>query len=152
MSDKVKAKPNRAVAKRRRANAGKRPASTPASRAVKACTLSFAAGVALCAALLALFALLLANTPLPLALVRPLACLAASAGAACSGYVLARRTGSRMLLCGLACGAFYAACQLAVVLLRNGGMADPGSDVMLPIALVLGGVLGGSAAALRAAR
>ena len=137
MSDKVKAKPNRAVAKRRRANAGKRPANTPAS---------------LCAALLALFALLLANTPLPLALVRPLACLAASAGAACSGYVLARQTGSRMLLCGLACGAFYAACQLAAVLLRNGGMADPGSDVMLPIALVLSGVLGGSAAALRAAR
>ena len=130
----------------------KKPANTPASRAVKACALSFAAGVALCAALLALFALLLANTPLPLALVRPLACLAASAGAACSGYVLARQTGSRMLLCGLPAALFMLPASWLRCLLRNGGMADPGSDVMLPIALVLGGVLGGSAAALRAAR
>ena len=49
----------------------------------------FAAGVGLCLLLLALAAFLLTHTPLPLHLVQPMACLAASAGAAVSGFLLA---------------------------------------------------------------
>ena len=56
-----------------------------------------------------------------------------------------------MMLCGLGCGAFYAACQIGAAFLYNGQMLT-GNDLMLPVALLLGGVLGGSAAALRAVR
>ena len=60
----------------------------------------FAAGVGLCLLLLALAAFLLTHTPLPLHLVRPMACLAASAGAAVSGFLLAGKSGGSGLYAG----------------------------------------------------
>lgn len=152
MSDTVKMRSRSPKAKHTAVRKKRPPAAAPGTRAVKACIFSFAAGVGLCAALLALFALLLANTPLPLTMVRPLACLAAAAGAALSGGLLARQIGRRMMLCGLGCGAFYAVCQIAASFLWSGELPLTGSEAMLPLALLLGGLAGGSAAALRAVR
>ena len=104
------------------------------------------------ALLLALAALLLTRTNLPLSAVRPMACMAASIGVAVSGFVLARRLKEKLLLCGLGCGAFYTVCLLAATLLA-GGMPDwQGGNAMLPLALMLGGLLGGAAAALQEGR
>lgn len=152
MSDKVKARPIHPAAKRARSRNGRRPAAGPGAQLVKACLLAFLLGAGSCVGLLALFALLLTHTPLPLALVRPLAGLAAAAGAAVTGGVLARRMGRGMLLCGLGSGLFYAVCQMAAAFLGNGGLSLAGPDLMLPVALVLGGLLGGSFAALRSVR
>ena len=55
-------------------------------------------------------------------------------------------------LCGLGCGAFYAVCLLAATLLANGRLDWQGSNAMLPLALLLGGLLGGALTALRAGR
>ena len=101
---------------------------------------------------LALFAALLANTPLPLTLVRPLACAAASAGAALSGFLLARKLKKQMLLCGLGSGAFWAACQSVAAIAMSGQDLLQGGNLMLPIALLLGGILGGALAAVWAVR
>lgn len=57
-----------------------------------------------------------------------------------------------LLLCGLGCGAFYAVCLLAATLLANGRLDWQGSNAMLPLALLLGGLLGGALTALRAGR
>ena len=84
--------------------------------------------------------------------VRPMACMAAAVGAAVSAAVLARRLQKRLLLCGLGCGAFYAVCLLAATLLANGRLDWQGSNAMLPLALLLGGLLGGALTALRAGR
>lgn len=73
-------------------------------------------------------------------------------GAAVSAAVLARRLRKRLLLCGLGCGAFYAVCLLAATLLANGRLDWQGSNAMLPLALLLGGLLGGALTALRAGR
>ena len=78
--------------------------------------------------------------------------LAAAVGAAVSAAVLARRLRKRLLLCGLGCGAFYAVCLLAATLLANGRLDWQGSNAMLPLALLLGGLLGGALTALRAGR
>ena len=102
--------------------------------------------------LLALAAFLLTHTGLPLSAVRPMACMAAAVGAAVSAAVLARRLRKRLLLCGLGCGAFYAVCLLAATLLANGRLDWQGSNAMLPLALLLGGLLGGALTALRAGR
>ena len=102
--------------------------------------------------LAALAAFLLTHTGLPLSAVRPMACMAAAVGAAVSAAVLARRLQKRLLLCGLGCGAFYAVCQLAATLLANGRLDWQGSNAMLPLALLLGGLLGGALTALRAGR
>lgn len=118
----------------------------------KAALLAFFGGVILCAALLALFAALLANTPLPLTLVRPLACAAASAGAALSGFLLAQKLKKQMLLCGLGSGVFWAACQSVAAIAMNGQDLLQGGNLMLPIALLLGGILGGALAAVWAVR
>ena len=56
------------------------------------------------------------------------------------------------MLCGLGCGAFYAVCLLAATLLANGRLDWQGSNAMLPLALLLGGLLGGALTALRAGR
>ena len=102
----------------------------------------FAAGVGLCL-------LLLAHTPLPLHLVRPMACLAASAGAAISGFLLAGKIGRQRFVCGLICGAFYALCLLAAAFLVHGVPSWTRSDAMLPLALLLGGTLGGALSAIK---
>lgn len=120
--------------------------------AAVALLLAFGCGVGVCMLLLALAALLLTRTNLPLSAVRPMACMAASIGVAVSGFVLARRLKEKLLLCGLGCGAFYAVCLLAATLLA-GGMPDwQGGNAMLPLALMLGGLLGGAAAALQEGR
>ena len=110
--------------------------------AAAALLLSFGCGVGVCILLLALAAFLLTYTGLPLSAV----------GAAVSAAVLARRLRKRLLLCGLGCGAFYAVCLLAATLLANGRLDWQGSNAMLPLALLLGGLLGGALTALRAGR
>ena len=119
---------------------------------LRGCLFSFFAGVCLSVALLALLAFLLSHTPLSLGLVRPLACGASACGAALSGALLAKKIGQQMLLCGLLCGGFYAICQLLAAFLQNGEAAFSGNNMMLPIALLLGGTMGGAWSALRAVR
>ena len=109
----------------------------------------FAAGVGLCLLLLALAAFLLTHAPLPLHLVQPMACLAASAGAAVSGFLLAGKIGRQRFVCGLICGAFYALCLLAAAFLVHGVPSWTRSDAMLPLALLLGGTLGGALSAIK---
>lgn len=109
----------------------------------------FAAGAVLCLLLLAAFAFLLTNAPLPLHLVQPMACLAAAAGTALSAYLLAGKIGRQRLLCGLTCGAFYVLCLLAAAFLVHGVPRWTRSDTMLPLALLLGGTLGGSLSAIK---
>ena len=96
--------------------------------------------------------ILLTHTALPLGLVRPMACMAAAAGAAVSAAVLAHQCGEKLLLCGLGCGVFYTACLLGASLLAGGEVTWQGSNVMLPIALLLGGLLGSAVTALRTNR
>lgn len=117
---------------------------------LRAVVLAFAGGVGLCLLILALLALLLANTALPLTLVRPFACIASAAGSAFSGFLLARKLARQYLLCGLGTGVFYAFCQVIAVFATSGTFFQQGSDLMLPVALLLGGLLGGTLAALRA--
>lgn len=119
---------------------------------LRSCLLSLFAGICLTAVLLVLLAFLLSHTPLSLGLVRPLACGAAACGAALSGVLLAKRIGRQMLLCGLLCGGFYAICQLMAAFLTSGEAAFDGTNLMLPVALLLGGVMGGALAALRTVR
>ena len=120
--------------------------------AATALLLAFGCGVGACMLLLALAALLLTHTSLPLSAVRPMACISAATGAAVSAAVLARRLKEKLLLCGLGCGAFYAVCLLAATLLANGKLDWRGGNAMLPLALLLGGLLGGALTALRANR
>lgn len=115
---------------------------------VRAILIAFSGGAVLCAALLAVFALLLSNTPLPITLVRPLACMAAASGAALSGFLLAKIMRKQLLLCGFGCGAFWAACQSLAAIALNGQNLLQGGNLMLPIALLFGGVLGGALAAV----
>lgn len=126
----------------------RKPKTGVKNPAVAALLLSFGCGVGVCILLLALAAFLLTHTGLPLSAVRPMACMAAAVSAA----VLARRLRKRLLLCGLGCGAFYAVCLLAATLLANGRLDWQGSNAMLPLALLLGGLLGGALTALRAGR
>lgn len=110
---------------------------------------AFAGGVGACLLLMAIFAVVLSNTPVPLTLVRPLACLAAAAGASASGLLLARKMGKQLLLCGLGCGVFYSVCQIVAASIVNDSLPMRSADWMLPAALLLGGTLGGTLAALR---
>lgn len=127
----------------------RKPKTGVKNPAVAALLLSFGCGVGVCILLLVLAAFLLTHTGLPLSAVRPMACMAAAVGAAVSASVLARRLQKRLLLCGLGCGAFYAVCLLAATLLANGRLDWQGSNAMLPLALLLGGLLGGALTALR---
>ena len=106
----------------------RKPKTGVKNPAAAALLLSFGCGVGVCILLLALV------------------------GAAVSAAVLARRLRKRLLLCGLGCGAFYAVCLLAATLLANGRLDWQGSNAMLPLALLLGGLLGGALTALRAGR
>ena len=126
----------------------RKPKTGVKNPAVAALLLSFGCGVGVCILLLALAAFLLTHTGLPLSAVRPMACMAAAVGAAVSAAVLARRLRKRLLLCGLG----YAVCLLAATLLANGRLDWQGSNAMLPLALLLGGLLGGALTALRAGR
>lgn len=130
----------------------RRPKSTQKNPAAAALLSAFGCGVGVCILLLALGAFLLTHTNLPLSAVRPMACIAAALGAAVSASVLARRLKEKLLLCGLGCGAFYAACLLAASLAVNGKLDWQGGNAMLPLALLLGGLLGGALTALRANR
>ena len=129
----------------------RRPKSSEKKPPAAALLLAFGCGVGACILLLALAALLLTHTGLPLTAVRPMACLAAAIGAAVSARVLAGRLKQKLLLCGLGCGAFYTICLLAATLLANGEI-DWRGNAMLSLALLLGGVLGGAASALREGR
>ena len=129
----------------------RRPKSSGKNPPAAALLLAFGCGVGACILLLALAALLLTHTGLPLAAVRPMACLAAAIGAAVSARVLAGRLKQKLLLCGLGCGAFYTICLLAATLLANGEINWRG-NAMLSLALLLGGVLGGAVSALREGR
>lgn len=113
-----------------------------------AALVSFVCGVGICVALLAVFALLLTHTPLPLTAVRPFACAAAAAGATVAGLVLARKVGRQLLLCGFACGCFYAICQMTAAFIVSGAIMLQSGDVMLSIVMLFGGLLGGAIAAL----
>ena len=119
---------------------GRAAAKNPAVMAV---LLAFGCGVG---------AFLLTHTGLPLAAVRPMACMAAAIGAAVSARVLAGRLKQKLLLCGLGCGAFYAVCLMAATLAASGELDWQGANAMLPMALLLGGLLGGALAALRGSR
>lgn len=125
----------------------KQPASSFQS-VLRAALFSFLCGVGICVALLAVFALLLTHTPLPLTAVRPFACAAAAAGATVSGLVLARKVGRQLLLCGFACGCFYAICQMTAAFIVSGAIMLQSGDVMLSIVMLFGGLLGGAIAAL----
>lgn len=113
---------------------------------------SFGCGMGLCCLLMAVFALVLAKTPVPLQFVRPMVCVAAAAGAALSGWVLARGFGVQCLLCGLGCGVFYLICLAGATVLSTGALPWQGANAMLPVALLLGGLFGGAAAAMQVGR
>ena len=117
--------------------------------AVAALLLAFGCGVGACMVLLALGAFLLTHTGLPLAAVRPMACMAAAIGVAVSALTLASHLKQKLLLCGLGCGTFYTVCLMAATLAANGELDWQGANAMLPLALLLGGLLGGALAALR---
>ena len=123
---------------------GRAAAKNPAVMAV---LLAFGCGVGACMVLLALGAFLLTHTGLPLAAVRPMAI-----GAAVSARVLAGRLKQKLLLCGLGCGAFYTVCLMAATLAASGELDWQGANAMLPMALLLGGLLGGALSALRGSR
>ena len=61
----------------------------------------------------------------------------------------AGKIGRQRFVCGLICGAFYALCLLAAAFLVHGVPSWTGSDVMLPLALLLGGTLGGALSAIK---
>lgn len=130
----------------------RKPRNTQKNPAAAALLLSFGCGTGTCILLLALGAFLLTHTGLPLAAVRPMACIAAALGSAMSAAVLARRLKEKLLLCGLGCGVFYTICLLAASLLAGGTFNWQGSNAMLPVALLLGGLLGGAMTALQANR
>lgn len=145
MFDSVKAKKrypsqsNRVAHKRRSASYG--------NVAVRAAILAFVCGIALCMILLCVFAFLLANTTLPLTLVRPMTCAAAAVSVAVSSLVFSKQMGQRFLLYGLACGLFYAGCQLIAVCLLHGVSFLQSGNYTLALVLVMSGLFGGAMAA-----
>ena len=78
------------------------------------------------------------------------ACLIAGIGAAVSGAVLAVGIGRQRLLCGLGCGAFYAAC-LAAASAVSGELALTDANIALLCVLAFSGMFGGVLTALRSA-
>lgn len=110
---------------------------------------SLAAGMAAGLLLLCLFAAALAKFPVPLTLVKPFACVAAAAGAMVSGLLLANGLGRQKMLCGLGCGIFYSVCLVAATVLTGYSVDLTGASATVLLALLLGGLMGGAAAALR---
>lgn len=113
---------------------------------------SFVCGTALCVLLLCIFSVLLANTPLPLTLVRPFSCIAAAAGVALSGFLFSKKIGRQFLLCGLFCGLFYAVCQLMAAFILQGTDFWRNGALLLTAVLLMSGLFGGAFAAARAVR
>lgn len=113
---------------------------------------AFVGGVIAGLLALAISAWLFANTSLSLGLVRPFACGAAALGAVVSGWLLAKWVGRQFLLCGIGFGCFYSVCQWIASIAMNGSNVWRQENLMMPIALILGGLLGGALAALRAVR
>ena len=64
-------------------------------------------------------------------------------------FLLAGKIGRQRFVCGLICGAFYALCLLAAAFLVHGVPSWTRSDAMLPLALLLGGTLGGALSAIK---
>ena len=143
MSDKTKVYRPHARRSARRTESG-------AAMLLRAAVIAFAGGAGVCLLLLALFALLLTYAPVPLTLVRPLACAAAAAGAFVSAWVFAARVRRQRFLCGLGCGVFYAVCQMTAAWAVNGSLPAGSDAMMLPLALLCSGVAGGALAAVRA--
>lgn len=112
---------------------------------------SFGAGAAAAFLLLCVFALAMLRMPVPAALVKPFACVAAAAGSAASGLVLARGLGRQKMACGLACGVFYSLCLLTATVLTGRTLDWSTAGMTVPLSLLLGGLMGGAAAALRSA-
>lgn len=110
---------------------------------------SFVCGTLLCVLLLCGFAFLLANTPLPLSLVRPFSCLAAAAGVALSSLFFSKKIGQRYLLCGGLCGLFCAACQLTASFVMQGPAFWQNGSLLMAAVLMMSGLFGGAFAAAR---
>lgn len=117
---------------------------------VGAVVAAFIGGTAVAIVLLAAFAFLSERFSLPVTAVRPMAMAAAWCAAAVSGYILATRLRQQRLLCGLLCGLFYCACLLCASYLCAGSIDLQGPHMALPIALLLGGLVGGIISAMRA--
>lgn len=139
---------SRTVRSRTAARKRGRPAD-PKTRLLFCIVRSFLLGTVSCALLLCILSLIFEKTTLPLTLVRPAACLAASVGVYLSGWDLARGFARYKLLIGLGCGAFYCLCLVAAALFA-GGIASPTTgNLSLAAAILLSGMAGGATAALR---
>lgn len=127
---------------------GRAAAKNPAVMAV---LLAFGCGVGACMVLLALGAFLLTHT---VCRWRRCAQWHVWRRQSVRRYrpVLAGRLKQKLLLCGLGCGAFYTVCLMAATLAASGELDWQGANAMLPMALLLGGLLGGALAALRGSR
>lgn len=132
-----------------------RPAAARAARAgsgptcLPAMLLAFGCGTGTTVLLLAVLAFVLERFSLPLAAVPPMAVAAAWAGAAVSGWVLGSKIGRLRLACGLGCGAFYCLCLLLAGFVMCGTVELQGANLAVPVALLLGGLAGGTLSALR---
>lgn len=139
---------SRTVRSRTAARKRGRPAD-PKTRLMFCIVRSFLLGIVSCALLLCILSLIFEKTTLPLTLVRPAACLAASVGVYLSGWDLARGFSRYKLLIGLGCGFFYCLCLVAAALFA-GGIASPTTgNLSLAAAVLLSGTAGGATAALR---
>lgn len=134
-------KPRPAAARAARIGSG--PACLPAI------LLAFGCGTGTTALLLAVLAFVLERFSLPLTAVPPMAVAAAWTGAAVSGWVLGSKIGRLRLVCGLGCGVFYCMCLLLAGFALTGTVALSGANLAVPVALLLGGLAGGTLSALR---
>ena len=131
------------AAKAARKNTGLAPAP--------AFLLAFGCGTGTALALLAVFAFVLERFSLPLAAVQPMAVAAAWVGSAVSGWVLGSKLGRLRLVCGAGCGVFYCLCLAAAGFCLGGTVSLQGAGLAVPVALLLGGIAGGTVSALRTA-
>ena len=120
--------------------------------ATAALLLSFGCGVGVCILLLALAAF--SADAYRAAIVRSAAYGLYGGGS--GGGCVRCRAGPADCRKGCCCAGWaagrYAVCLLAATLLANGRLDWQGSNAMLPLALLLGGLLGGALTALRAGR
>lgn len=125
---------------------------SPVDRLLSAAVFSFLCGATVLLLALCAFAFLLAHTPVPLALVRPFACIATALGVALSGLLFAQKVGRRFLLCGLVCGFFYAGCQLLAAYILQGATFLQNGSIMLSVVVLMSGLFGGAFAAAKVVR
>lgn len=135
----------RAVKKQMRSQAARRGGKVPPVAALAAAA---AGGAAVTIALLSIFALVYERTALPLDWIRPLACLAAAAGAFTAGLILAGLIKQQKLLCGVACGAIFAVCLALATLVSGNTPVLTGSNLALLLMLLAAGATGGAVSAL----